>query len=81
MNKMHILGKREANSGIKLLGYLFWSPIVTSATVAKALSFTRVGAQKAIDRFIDLWILVPYSDSETYGKRYKYQNYLAIFNM
>jgi hypothetical protein len=23
MNKMHILGKREANSGIKLLGYLF----------------------------------------------------------
>jgi Fic family protein len=54
MRKIQSLGKREAESGMKLLGALYRSPIVTTATVAKTTGFTRAGAQKAIDRFVTL---------------------------
>jgi len=80
MQKIQWLWKRESESGIKLLNYLYRSPIVTSSTVSKELEFSWNGAQKVIERFIDLWILYPYNESEKYGKRYIYQAYVDMFN-
>ncbi len=48
------LGKREAESGMKLLCSLYRSPIVTTRTVVKTTGFTPTGVQKAIDRFVTL---------------------------
>lgn len=41
MRKIQALGKREADSGVVLLQYLFREPIVTSATVSRVTGFTR----------------------------------------
>lgn len=80
MQKLQWLWKREAGSGITLLNYLFWAPIVTIGTVMKALWFSRVGAQKTVERFIDLGILTAYDAWEKYGKRYIYEKYVRLFN-
>jgi Fic family protein len=80
MQKIQSLGKREAGSGVQLLNYLFSEPLVTTTTVSKALWFSRVWAQKTIDRFIDLNILSAYDQTEKYGKRYFYRRYIDIFN-
>lgn len=80
MKKIQWLWKREAWSGIKLLSYLYRSPIVTATIVSKELEFSWNGAQKVIERFMDLGILHPYNESEKYGKRYVYQKYLRLFN-
>ena len=80
MQKLQWLWKREAGSGIILLNYLYWAPIVTVGTVMKALWFSRVGAQKTVERFIDLGILTPYDSGEKYGKRYIYKKYIELFH-
>lgn len=80
MQKIQSLWKREAWSGIKLLNYLFCFPIVTASTVSKELDFSWNGAQKAIDRFVNLGILSPYNAGEKYGKRYIYREYVDLFN-
>jgi Fic family protein len=79
MSKVQAMGKREAQSSVSFLRHLFRNPVVTSASVAAVTGFTRPGAQKVIDRFIDLGILVPRNVSETYGKLYTYKKYIEIF--
>lgn len=79
MRKIQALGKREAESGVKFLKQLFTNPIVTSALTAQLTGFTRKGAQRVIDRFIDLKILQQRNESEKYGKSYIYKKYVQIF--
>lgn len=79
MLKLQSLWKREAGSWVKLLNYLFKEPIVTASTVSKTLWFSWNWAQKSIDRFVELWILIPYDTWEKYGKRYLYKRYIEIF--
>jgi hypothetical protein len=59
MQKIQNLGKREAASGVLLLQQLFKTPIVTAASVAAHTGFSRLGAQKVIDRFVAKDILKP----------------------
>jgi Fic family protein len=80
MLKIQALGKREAASGIRLLQFLFTSPVVTSTTVASHVGFTRAGTQKMIDRFVALGILQPRDASAKYGRRYIYGAYVEIFS-
>ena len=49
-------------------------------SVVKAMDFSRAGAPKLIQRFIDLDILKPLDESNKYGKTYIYKNYTSIFN-
>jgi Fic family protein len=79
MRKIQSLGRREANSGVVLLQNLYKTPIVSSSTVAIFTGYTRNGAQKVIDRFVDLDILQPRSETEKYGKTYIYTKYVEIF--
>ena len=40
---------------------------------------TRAGAQKVIERFIGLGILVPQDSHRKYARTYEYKDYLALF--
>ena len=74
------MGKREATSGVLFLQHLFKNPITSNMSVVKAMDFSRAGAPKLIQRFIDLDILKPLDESNKYGKTYIYKNYTSIFN-
>lgn len=80
MRKLQALGKREAASGILFLQHLFKSPLVSSAMAIKTMKFSRAGAGKLIDRFIDLEILKPFDEITKYGKTYIYKKYVDIFS-
>jgi Fic family protein len=80
MRKIQALGKREATSGVQFLQLLFKNPLVTNSLVATTINFSRAGAAKLIERFIELDILVPLDESDKYGKIYVYRKYLDIFN-
>lgn len=79
MLKIQALAKRESESGVMVLSQLFGSPIVNTRKVMKWTGFTRAGAQKVIDRFVSLGILVPRDEAGKYGRIYVYHNYLTIF--
>jgi Fic family protein len=80
MRKIQSLGKREADSGVKFLQYLFTNPLTSVSIAVKNLKFTRPGATKLIERFVNLEILKPLDESVKYGKTYLYDKYLKIFN-
>lgn len=80
MAKIHKLGKAAASTAVEVLRNLFKQPIVDVSKIqAWTKMKTRAGAQKVIDRFIDLGILVPRDPQKTYGRTYEYRSYLQIF--
>jgi len=80
MRKIQALGKREAASGVAFLQHLFRNPVTSNAMIVTALQFSRSGAAKLLDRFIELDILKPLDETVKYGKTYRYKNYIDIFN-
>lgn len=80
MRKIHPLGKREAASGVRFLQELFKSPVVSNSNVVRLMKFSRAGAAKLIDRFVELDILKVFDETVKYGKTYIYKKYVDIFN-
>lgn len=80
MRKIQALGKREATSGVLFLQHLFKSPITNSTKVAETMKFTRAGAGKLIERFVDLDILKSLDENSKWGKTYIYKKYVNIFS-
>lgn len=79
MLKVHALGKASAASSVEILRKLFAQPIVDVAKVQEWTGFTRAGAQKVIDRFVSLGILIHRDPEKTYGRIYEYYSYLNLF--
>lgn len=79
MMKIQTLGKRASESAVLVLPKLYEQPIVNVATVQKWTNFSRVGAQSAINRFIEMGILVPKDKDKKYGQSYIYKKYVDIF--
>lgn len=79
MAKIQGLAKRESDSGIKVIVYLFENPIVTTKSIIQATGFTRAGAQRVIDRFVELNILVEQPKEINYDKKYVYDRYFNAF--
>ncbi len=79
MEKIQMLAKRESESGMKVLRFLFTDPIVNTKSVMRATGFTRPGAQKVVDRFIKLNILEIYKDEKNYDRKYIYRRYFNAF--
>ncbi len=79
MGKIQGLSKRESESGVKVLNYLFEYPIITTKSVMKTTGFTRAGAQKVIDRFVGLGILVEEKKESNYDVKYTYEEYFMAF--
>jgi Fic family protein len=79
MIKIQSLGKRAAESAVMVLPKLYAQPIVNVALVQKWTGFTYAGAQRVIDRFIDMKILAPKDKDKEYGQSYIYKTYMDIF--
>lgn len=74
------MNKTSSKSAMKILPKLFAQPIVTVSTIQNWAGFsTRTGAQKLIDRFIDVGILEIKDENIKYGRTYVYRRYLNIF--
>jgi Fic family protein len=79
MLKIQALAKRESESGVLVLSRLFAEPVVTSRIMMGWTKFTRAGAQKVLDRFVDLGILKSQDKKGVYDRTYTYDKYLTIF--
>ena len=79
MEKIQSLSKKASESGVIVLRRLFALPIVNVNTIKAWTGFTRQGAQRVIDRFIDLGILEQKDKNETYGRSFIYRRYVDIF--
>jgi Fic family protein len=77
--KIQSLSKRASESAVKVFPQLYALPIVNVAKIREWTGFTRAGAQKVIDRFIDLGILKDKDPDKTYDKSYIYKEYVDIF--
>lgn len=78
--KIQSLGKRESQSSIKVLPRLFGLPIVNTAKIQEWTGFTRAGAGKVIDRFVELNILEQRNKDEKYDRSYIYKRYFDVFS-
>ncbi|MCX6734075.1 MAG: Fic family protein [Candidatus Peregrinibacteria bacterium] len=79
MQKIQKLGTRAAESAALILPKLYGQPIVNIALVQRWTGFTRAGAQRVIDRFIEIEILQPKDKDKKYGQSYVYKKYIDIF--
>lgn len=80
MAKLQKLGKRAFESAAIVMPRLYAHPIVNMALMQKWTGFTRSGAQRIIDRFIELGVLSKKDADKTYGQSYVYKEYLEIFS-
>lgn len=78
--KIQKLSTRSSQSASLILSKLYGQPVVNVALIQKWTGFTRAGAQRVIDRFIDINILVPKDEDKKYAQSYMYKTYLDIFN-
>lgn len=79
MAKIQALAKRESKSGVLVLRKLYAQPIVSTKAIMEWTGFSRVGAQKVIDRFVGLGVLELKDEKETYDRTYIYRKYVNIF--
>jgi Fic family protein len=79
MSKLHAMGKRSADSSIKVLLKLYQQPIVNVSTIKEWTGFSVQGALNVIKRFMENGILQPKNEKEVYGRSYVYGEYLKIF--
>jgi len=79
MTKIQALAKRESESGVLVLRKLYAQPIVSTKTIMEWTGFTRIGAQKVIDRFVNLGIISLKDKKKTYDRTYTYCKYIDIF--
>jgi hypothetical protein len=73
--KISSLGKRAVESAAVIYPQLFAQPIVSISTISQWTGFSIPGAQKVIDRFIDIGILQKKDADRKYGQLYFYRNY------
>ncbi len=79
MEKIQALSKRESESGVKVLNFLFQTPIVTTKSIMKETGFTRAGAQGLIDRFVKMNILKERPKNVNYDVKYFYEDYYNTY--
>ena len=78
--KISALNKTSSASAMKILPKLFAQPIVSVALIQNWAGFsTRTGAQKLIDRLVEIGILKIKDENAKYGRTYVYREYLDIF--
>ena len=81
MQKISYLSKASSKASMDILQELFKVPIVNVANIQKWWWYsTRQWAQKAIDRFVELWILQVREKETNYGRTYIYKRYYNIFS-
>jgi Fic family protein len=79
IQKIQKLGTRASESAAVILPKLYEQPIVNVPLIQKWTGFTRAGAQRVIDRFVEMKILFLKDEDKKYGQSYVYKEYLNIF--
>lgn len=79
MSKIQAMNKKASESAMKVLPQLFRLPIVNVSKIQEWTGFTRQGAQKVINRFVDNDILQQKDKNNKYGRSYIYKKYMDIF--
>jgi Fic family protein len=79
MEKIQSLSKTASESGVVVLRRLFALPIVNVNTIKEWTGFTRQGAQRVIDRFVELGILEQNDRNKNYARSFIYRRYVKIF--
>ncbi|MBF0914012.1 Fic family protein, partial [Candidatus Gracilibacteria bacterium] len=79
MRKIQCLSKASSETSMKILQELFQLPITNVPNIQKITGFTRQGAQKVLDRFVELGILEIKKEDSKYGRSYVYKKYQDIF--
>jgi hypothetical protein len=74
-----LLGKTASENATAKLPKSFQFPIINVAIIQEWTGFTQQGAQKVIDRFVDLGILELKDENKTYGRSFIYRRYVDIF--
>lgn len=77
--KMQTLGRKSAESTLKIVRKLYGQPIVGVAEIIKWTGFTAPGAYRVIERLKNLGILEPLGDTD-YDQKYIYADYYEIFD-
>ena len=78
--KIQKLSTRASESAAIVLPKLYVQPIVNVATIEQWTGFTKAGAQRVVDRFVELKILIPRKQEKKYDQTYAYETYLDIFS-
>lgn len=78
--KIQKLGTRASESAVIILPKLYGQPIVNVSNVQEWTGYTRAGAQRVIDRFVQIGILSKKNQDVKYGQSYVYKKYIDIFS-
>ncbi|HOD86975.1 MAG TPA: Fic family protein [bacterium] len=78
--KIQKLGTRASESAVIILPKLYGQPIVNVSNVQEWTGYTRAGAQRVIDRFVQIGILSKKDKDVKYGQSYIYKKYIDIFS-
>lgn len=81
MTKVHSLGKKQAESAVKLLNGLYKQPIVDISTVQGITGLSRPAANALVMKFADLKILTQSDKLTKYGREFNYDSYLNLFTV
>ena len=76
---MQQLGRGSAPVTIEVLRSLYRLPTVGIADIVQWTSYTRPGAYKVIERLVEMQILYPTKDKDSYGQKYMYRDYVELF--
>ncbi len=79
MRKVQALGKAAAPMTLAVVRNLYRLPTVGIADVVDWTGYSRPGAYKIIDRLVNMGILHPTKEADTYGQKYMYKDYVALF--
>lgn len=77
--KVQALGRASAPVTMKVLRGLYKLPTVGIADIVQWTGYTRPGAYKVIERLVDMGILYPTKETDTYGQKYTYKEYVSLF--
>lgn len=80
MQKIQKLGTRASESAVIIWLKLYGQPIVNISNVQEWTGYTRAGAQRVIDRFVQIGILSKKDKDVKYGQSYIYKKYIDIFS-
>lgn len=79
LTKIQQFGKRASESALVVLPKLYAQPIINVKLVTLWTGFTREGAQRIVNRLVEIGILVPKNKDKKYGQSYVYKDYIDIF--
>jgi len=81
MAKVQMLNRTASEATVKILEQLYKMPIAGIADIVKWTGYTERGGYKALERLVDLDILVPMKTGENiYAQKWIYKDYLDLFD-